>query len=108
MTNSLNDFACLSLLRRDTQIFLKLEALYGSYLERLGRKNSLALRAVLCRYIYCKISIKEYLIVDAITDTLVDFDEGNYDAVLDLKELSEGGIEAIIELVTVKQTGKIQ
>lgn len=100
---SLNYFASISPVKRDTQIFLKLESCYGSNLERLSYRNKLVLRAVLCKYIYAKSIIKEYLIVDAIADTLIDFNGNSYEVLLQLQGLSVRGIETLIEFVTVQQ-----
>ncbi len=103
MGQSLNYFASISSVKRDAQIFLKLESSYGSYLERLSSQNRLALRAVLCRYIYVRSIIEEYLIVDAIADTLAEFTENSYAALLELQGLSELGIELLIEFATIQQ-----
>ncbi len=91
---------------QDAQTFLKLELRHGPYLERLSLHNKLALKAVLCRYIYMKSIIDEYLILDAITETLPDPRENRYAFLFELTELSERGAEVLVEIAMNQQVDR--
>ncbi len=86
---------------------LQLETNYGSCLERLPRKDKLALRAVLAHYLYYRELIEQYQIVDAITDTMPDLDAEICNIIrISLSGISRQNAEGLIEFITAHQPGR--
>lgn len=96
----LNYFISTTIHSKDAQIFRYLSLRYGFHLERLDCERKLELRAILTRYLYYKCFISNYLIVDAIVDTLADFNKDTCAVLLELQGLSDPGAEVLIGLVT--------
>lgn len=85
---------------QDAQIISEIEWRYGSYLERLTREEKLALRSVLSKYIYYQTFLENYLISDAITDTMPDLEATICEAMVALEGISLRIAEMLIKFVT--------
>lgn len=92
---------------RDAQIIAQVELRFGLYLEKLTSEQKLALRSVLSRYIYYKQFLDNYLLEDAITDTMPDLEASICEAMIALEGISSRNAEKLIEFVTNWQTGFI-
>lgn len=98
-------FASASPGTQDAQILSEIEWRYGSHMERLTLEDKLALRSVLSRYIYYKQFIQQYLIADAITDTMPDLDTSICAEILTLQGISTESAEKLIKFITDQQVG---
>lgn len=85
---------------QDAQIISEIEWRYGSYLERLTREDKLALRSVLSKYIYYNEFLDNYLISDAITDTMPDLEASICSVMITLEGITTTSAEMLIKFVT--------
>lgn len=100
MQQPLSRFANVLSGTQDAQIISEIEWRYGSYLEKLTREDKLALRAVLSKYIYYNEFLDNYLISDAITDTIPDLEAGICSVMITLEKISTRSAEMLIKFVT--------
>lgn len=100
---TLDYFIGATIYSEDAQIFKGLLLRYGPRLERLDFESKLGLRATLTRYRYCKHSVDNYAIRDAIYDTFFNCDADICTILLSLQGLSDQGVDLLVELAQILQ-----
>lgn len=85
---------------QDARIIAQIELRFGLYLEKLTSEDKLALRSVLSRYIYYKKFLDNYLLSDAITDTMPDLEASICEAMVALEGISTRIAEMLVKFVT--------
>lgn len=96
-------FTITPLSTQDAQIIAQIELRFGLYLEKLTSKDKLALRSVLSRYIYYNKFLDNYLISDAITDTMPNLEASICEEMIALEGISTRTAELLIQFVTDQQ-----
>ena len=86
---------------QDATILAEFVSHHGVYLEKLSSEDKLALRAVLCMYLYYgQYVIQDYLIEDAITDIMPNLDARICSVFAALEGISYNNAEGLLKFIT--------